>query len=122
MGYDFCYLCRLHPTFFKKFFKASNRSEKLQHSPYSNGGTPVLKITEQRSFYIPFSRKMSEEQKTDRSYQDDLIRNFINLIIPVKTYLRRDNTKNRKKTNENQVTHFRKYYWNSPLKFALAEI
>src|SRR5438309_3712127 len=69
--------------FSEEFFKASDRSESLQHSPlFKIGGTPILKITdEQRQFLNTLFQKMIEEQKSDYTYKDDLIRNYINLII-----------------------------------------
>jgi AraC-like DNA-binding protein len=69
--------------FSEEFLKASDRSESLQQSPlFKVGGTPVLKITEeQRLFLNTIFQKMIEEQKTDYAYKDDLIRNYINLII-----------------------------------------
>src|SRR5688572_30628362 len=69
--------------FSEEFFKASDRSESLQQSPlFKIGGTPVLKITDQqREFLNAIFRKMIDEQKTDYTYKDDLIRNYINLII-----------------------------------------
>jgi AraC family transcriptional activator of pobA len=69
--------------FSEEFFKASDRSESLQQSPlFKIGGTPVLNITEeQREFLNTIFRKMIDEQKTDYTYKDDLIRNYINLII-----------------------------------------
>jgi AraC family transcriptional regulator, transcriptional activator of pobA len=69
--------------FSEEFFKASDRSESLQHSPlFKIGGTPVLKITEeQRLFLNSIFQKMMNEQQTDYTYKDDLIRNYINLII-----------------------------------------
>lgn len=69
--------------FSNQFFKASDRSESLQQSPlFRIGGTPVLKITEeQRLFLNTIFQKMIDEQKTDYTYKDDLIRNYINLII-----------------------------------------
>jgi AraC family transcriptional activator of pobA len=69
--------------FSEDFFKASDRSESLQHSPlFKIGGTPVLKITEQqREFLNTIFRKMIEEQQTEYAYKDDLIHNYINLII-----------------------------------------
>ena len=69
--------------FSEEFFKASDRSESLQHSPlFKIGGTPILKITdEQRQFLNNLFQKMIEEQKSDYTYKDDLIRNYINLII-----------------------------------------
>ena len=69
--------------FSEDFFKASDRSESLQHSPlFKIGGTPVLKITEQqREFLNTIFLKMIEEQQTEYAYKDDLIHNYINLII-----------------------------------------
>ncbi|MVT12131.1 helix-turn-helix domain-containing protein [Chitinophaga tropicalis] len=69
--------------FSEDFVKHSNRSESLQQSPlFKIGGTPLLKITEpQRLFLNGIFRKMMEEQQTDYQYKDDLIRNYINLII-----------------------------------------
>ncbi len=69
--------------FSEDFFKASDRSESLQNSPlFKIGGTPVLKINEQqREFLNTIFQKMIEEQKSDYTYKDDLIRNYINLII-----------------------------------------
>src|SRR5688572_3595775 len=69
--------------FSEEFFKASDRSESLQQSPlFKIGGTPILKITDQqREFLNTIFRKMIDEQKTDYAYKDDLMRNYINLII-----------------------------------------
>src|SRR5205814_8466625 len=81
-GNDLNKLCRLHLLVLEEFLK-SDRSESLQHSPlFKIGGTPILKITEtQREFLNTLFQKMIEEQKTDYVYKDDLIRNYINLII-----------------------------------------
>src|SRR5688500_10482355 len=69
--------------FSEDFLKVSDRSESLQQSPlFKIGGTPILKITkQQRKFLNTIFRKMIDEQKTDYTYKDDLIRNYINLII-----------------------------------------
>ena len=69
--------------FSEEFFKASDRSESLQQSSlFKIGGTPVLKITDaQREFLNSIFRKIIDEQKTDYAYKNDLIRNYINLII-----------------------------------------
>ncbi len=68
---------------FSEEFLKSDRSESLQHSPlFKIGGTPILKITEQqREFLSTLFQKMIDEQQTDYIYKDDLIRNYINLII-----------------------------------------
>jgi AraC family transcriptional regulator, transcriptional activator of pobA len=68
--------------FSEDFFKASDRSESLQHSPlFKIGGTPILKIEEpQRVFLNTIFQRMIDEQKSDYAYKDDLMRNYINLI------------------------------------------
>ena len=71
--------------FSEEFFKASDRTESLQHSPlFKIGGTPILKINEQqRQFLNSIFQRMIDEQKkkSDYAYKDDLMRNYINLII-----------------------------------------
>src|SRR3954462_588327 len=69
--------------FSEDFLKLSDRSESLQQSPlFKIGGTPILKIADQqRDFLNTIFRKMIDEQQTDYAYKDDLIRNYINLII-----------------------------------------
>ncbi|PZQ99012.1 MAG: AraC family transcriptional regulator, partial [Flavobacterium psychrophilum] len=59
------------------------RSESLQQSFFFKiGGTPVLKITtEQREFLIKIFQKMIAEQESGYVYKDELIRNYISLII-----------------------------------------
>jgi AraC family transcriptional regulator, transcriptional activator of pobA len=68
---------------FSEEFLKSDRSESLQHSPlFKIGGTPILKITEQqRQFLNTLFQKMIDEQQGNYIYKDDLIRNYINLII-----------------------------------------
>lgn len=69
--------------FSEDFFQHSERSESLQQSLlFKIGGTPILKITEeQRLFLNSIFEKMIAEQKTDYALKDDLIRNYIQLII-----------------------------------------
>ncbi|WP_286857524.1 MULTISPECIES: helix-turn-helix domain-containing protein [Sphingobacterium] len=69
--------------FSEEFLKQSDRLESLQQSPFFKiGGTPVLKITEdQRLFLNTLFQKMIEEQESDYAFKDELIRNYINLII-----------------------------------------
>ncbi|MES2520853.1 MAG: helix-turn-helix domain-containing protein [Bacteroidota bacterium] len=68
---------------FSEEFLKSDRSESLQNSPlFKIGGTPILKITEQqRAFLSTIFQKMIEEQQSDYVYKDDLIRNYVSLII-----------------------------------------
>ena len=69
--------------FSEDFLKPAERSESLLQSPFFKiDGTPILKITEeQRLFLNSLFEKMIEEQKTDYALKDDLIRNYIQLII-----------------------------------------
>ena len=69
--------------FSEEFFSASDRSESLQQSPLIKiGGTPILHITEaQPAFLNTIFQKMIEEQNTEYTYKDELIRNYIHLII-----------------------------------------
>ena len=69
--------------FSEDFFKASDRSINLQQSPlFKIDGTPILKISEQeRDFLNTIFVKMIEEQQTDYVHKDDVIRNYISLIL-----------------------------------------
>lgn len=69
--------------FSEEFFKMADRSESLLQSPFFQlGGTPVLTITEeQRLFLNTLFNKMLEEQESDYEFKDELIRNYIQLII-----------------------------------------
>lgn len=86
--------------FSEDFLDPHNRSESLQQSPlFKIGGTPILEITpEQRDFLNSIFRKMIEEQQSDYVHKDDLIRNYINLILHESLKLRPsenyDQTKN----------------------------
>ena len=54
----------------------------MQSPLFKLGGTPILKITqEQRTFLNSIFNRMLEEQNTGYSYKDELIRNYIHLII-----------------------------------------
>lgn len=69
--------------FSEDFLSTSERSESLQNSPFFKiGGTPVLNISEEQRLYLnTIFLKMMEEQQSDYLYRDDLIRNYIHLII-----------------------------------------
>lgn len=69
--------------FSEEFLNMSERSDSILKSPlFSFGGTPVLKLTEdQRLFLNSIFDKMIEEQHTDYSFKDELIRNYIHLIL-----------------------------------------
>lgn len=69
--------------FSEDFLKLSDRSEILQNSPlFRLSGTPIFTISpQQREFLNTIFQKMIEEQQTTYSYKDDLMRNYIHLII-----------------------------------------
>jgi AraC family transcriptional activator of pobA len=69
--------------FSEDFLNVSERNDVLQQSPFFKiGGTPILEITdEQRVFLGTIFQKMIEEQQSEYIYKDDLIRNYINLIL-----------------------------------------
>src|SRR5262245_12556676 len=69
--------------FSENFFKGHERSESLQESPlFKSGGIPIFKVDKQkRQFLEELFQRMLVEQNTHYQYRDDLIRNYINLII-----------------------------------------
>jgi len=69
--------------FSENFFGSVGRSESLQQSPlFKIGGTPVLNISEeQRTFLSAIFEKMIAEQGTEYAFKDELIRNYIQLVI-----------------------------------------
>ena len=69
--------------FSEDFYKPSDRTESLLQSPlFKIGGTPIFEISEEkREFLNGIFRNMMAEQNTNYAFKDDLIRNYINLII-----------------------------------------
>lgn len=69
--------------FSEEFLKLSERSDSILQSPlFKLGGTPVLTISEeQRGFLNGIFLRMIEEQEGDYIHKDDVIRNYIHLII-----------------------------------------
>jgi len=69
--------------FSEDFLKTGERSKSLQHSPlFEIGGTPILKLdSRQQDLVSSLFQKMLEEQDTSYVFKDDLIRNYIQLII-----------------------------------------
>jgi len=69
--------------FSEDFLSLSERSDSLQNSPlFKIGGTPILEITmEQREFLNGLFVKMIDEQQSGYVHKDDLIRNYIHLIL-----------------------------------------
>ena len=70
-------------VFTEDFLKVKDRSESLHESPlFKIGGTPIFSLTaEQKVFIDSLFQRMIEEQETDYVFKDDLIRNYINLIL-----------------------------------------
>lgn len=69
--------------FSEEFLKLSDRSESILNSPlFKFEGTPILKISEEQRIYLNgLFQKMITEQESDYEYKDDLIRNYIQLIV-----------------------------------------
>ncbi|MDQ6478074.1 helix-turn-helix domain-containing protein [Dyadobacter sp. LHD-138] len=69
--------------FTEEFLKINDRSESLQQSPlFKLGGTPLFTLDqEQKKFLGILFRKILQEQDADYVYKDELVRNYINLII-----------------------------------------
>ncbi len=69
--------------FSEAFLQLSERSVSLQNSPlFKIGGTPILHITkEQRAFLNNIFQKMIEEEQSEYVYKDELIRNYIQLVL-----------------------------------------
>src|ERR1700683_3247975 len=69
--------------FTEDFLKLSERSEGLLQSPlFQIGGTPILAINkEQKKNLAAIFQKMIAEQESDYLYKDELIRNYISLVI-----------------------------------------
>jgi AraC family transcriptional regulator, transcriptional activator of pobA len=70
-------------VFTEDFLKLNDRSESLHECPlFKIGGTPIFYLSdEQKIFIASLFQKMIIEQDTDYVFKDDLIRNYINLII-----------------------------------------
>lgn len=69
--------------FSEEFFNQSERTESLLQSPlFKIDGTPILRINEEQRVYLNgIFEKMIEEQESDYTFKDELIRNYINLIL-----------------------------------------
>ncbi|MXN90381.1 helix-turn-helix domain-containing protein [Flavobacterium sp. Sd200] len=70
-------------VFTEDFFRGQARTESLQESPlFKIGGTPVFKLNDEQKEFITFMfRRMTEEQNTDYAFKDELMRNYLGLII-----------------------------------------
>ncbi|WP_221391532.1 AraC family transcriptional regulator [Dyadobacter sp. NIV53] len=70
-------------VFTEDFLKTHAPTESLQQSPlFKIGGTPIFYLDEtQRSFLTTIFEKMLSEQGNEYVFKDELIRNYINLMI-----------------------------------------
>ena len=92
--------------FSEDFLTSGKRSENLQKSPlFKMGGTPILEISEsQRLFLNSIFQKMIEEQQSDYEYKDDLIRNYIDLILHESLKLKPSENYNQEKNGAEGLT------------------
>ena len=92
--------------FSEDFLVEGKRSENLQKSPlFRMGGTPILEISEsQRLFLNSIFQKMIEEQQSDYEYKDDLIRNYIDLILHESLKLKPSENYNQDKSGAERLT------------------
>ena len=69
--------------FSEDFLKPADRSESVLQSPlFKIGGTPIFKLTnDQKATIATIFQKMIAEKDSAYTFRDDLIRNYINLII-----------------------------------------
>ena len=93
-------------VFTEGFLNAGDRSESLQQSPlFKIGGTPILKLdNEQRDFIIRVFKRMIAEQGNDYTFKDELIRNYINLIIHEAVKLQPSESHSKKTTASERIT------------------
>lgn len=70
-------------VFTESFLKANDRSESLQQSPlFRIDGDPIFFLNEEQEVFIrTIFRKMLAEQDTEYAFKDELIRNYLNLLI-----------------------------------------
>lgn len=92
--------------FSEEFLKISKRSEILQQSPFFKiGGTPILNINaEQRESLNMLFRKMMEEQQSDYHLKDEVIRNYIHLILHEAMKLQPSESIDQKKNASSRLT------------------
>jgi len=69
--------------FTEDFLKLSDRSESLLRSPlFKIGGTPILNLNEEQKDNIgAIFQKMIADQDSNYAFKDELIRNYIGLIV-----------------------------------------
>jgi AraC family transcriptional regulator, transcriptional activator of pobA len=72
-----------HCFFTEDFLKPSDRSKQLNQSPlFKIGGTPILNVPKRKKgLFTNLFQSMIDEQEGDYSFKDDVIRNYITLIL-----------------------------------------
>ena len=94
--------------FTEEFLKGNDRSESIQESPlFKVGGTPVFEIShEQKAFISTLFEKILTEQNDNYFFKNDLIRNYINLIIHEALKLQPPETFFKHKNASSRIAHF----------------
>jgi len=92
--------------FSEAFLLSAERTESLQQSPFFKlGGTPILHISDaQRLFLESLFERMIEEQKQDYTFKNELIRNYVNLIIHEALKLQPSENYNQQKNAAGRIT------------------
>ncbi len=93
-------------VFTEEFLKAGERSESLQQSPlFRIGGTPIIRLdNQQKDFIISLFKRMITEQEADYSFKDELIRNYINLVIHEAVKLQPSESHSKKTSAPQRIT------------------
>jgi AraC-like DNA-binding protein len=94
--------------FTEEFLKANDRSQSIQESPlFKVGGTPVFEINEeQKAFISTIFDKILTEQNENYFFKNDLIRNYINLIIHEALKMQPPGNFHKHKNASSRITHF----------------
>lgn len=94
--------------FTEEFLKANDRSESIHESPlFKVGGTPVFEISpDQMAFISTLFQKILAEQNDNYFFKNDLIRNYINLIIHEALKMQPPETFFKHKNASSRITHF----------------
>ena len=94
--------------FTEEFLKANDRSESIHESPlFRVGGNPVFEINEvQKEFISTIFEKILAEQNDNYFFKNDLIRNYINLIIHEALKMQPPDNFQKHKNASSRITHF----------------
>lgn len=92
--------------FTEDFLKSGHRSESLQQSPlFKLGGTPILRLDEeQMEFISSIFKRMLKEQDATYAFKDEVIRNYINLIIHEAVKMQPSENYSKKKNAAERIT------------------